>query len=207
MKEFWNERYGSPEYVYGKEPNDYLKMKLPGLQPGRILFPAEGEGRNAVFAAQLGWEVTAFDISEEGKNKALMLAAEKNVQIDYQVLELDKSSFHPNEFDAIALIYAHFPAKVRGEYFRYLVSFLKEGGYIIFEGFSEQHLDYQKKFPGVGGPKDLEMLFSQIELKTAFSDFEFSEFLETEIQLNEGLFHRGTGAVIRFMARKLPPKK
>ena len=205
MKEFWNERYGSPDYVYGKEPNEYLKEKLGSLQVGKILFPAEGEGRNAVFAAGLGWQVTAFDISEEGKNKAHKLAAEKKVQIDYHVLELHKNTFSPEEFDAIALIYAHLSPQVKEEYFRYLVSFLKVGGYLIFEGFSREHLEYQKKDPGVGGPKDLETLFSREELKRAFKDFEFSEFFETEILLNEGRFHRGTGAVIRFMARKLPP--
>lgn len=206
MKEFWNERYRSPEYVYGKEPNEYLKKNLAALQPGKILFPAEGEGRNAVFAAGLGWQVTAFDISEEGKKKALNLAGEKKVQIDYRVLELQKNTFPPEEFDAIGLIYAHFSPKVKEEYFRYLISFLKVGGYIIFEGFSREHLEYQKTDPGVGGPKDLETLFSREELKKAFKDFEFSEFLETEILLDEGRFHKGTGAVIRFMARKLPHK-
>lgn len=207
MKEFWNERYSSREYIYGKEPNEYLKKKLEGLKPGKILFPAEGEGRNAVFAAGLGWQVTAFDISDEGKNKALQLAGEKNVQIDYRVLELQKNTFSPEEFDAIGLIYAHFSPKMRDEYFRHLISFLKEGGYIIFEGFSRKHLEYQKRDPGVGGPKDVETLFSLQELQKAFKGFEFLEFLETEIQLNEGEFHKGTGAVIRIMARKIPFKE
>lgn len=203
MKEFWNERYGSPEYVYGREPNEYLKKKLKGLPPAKILFPAEGEGRNAVYAAQLGWEVTAFDISEKGKHKALQLAKEKNVHIDYRVLELQKTTFPQEKFDAIALIYAHFPPRLREEYFRHLNSFLKVGGYLIFEGFSRNHAECQKRDPGVGGPKDVEMLFSSQELKKAFKGFDFLEFLETEIHLSEGLFHRGTGAVIRITARKL----
>lgn len=204
MKEFWNERYASPEYVYGKEPNEYLKKKLDGLQPGKILFPAEGEGRNGVYAALNGWDVTAFDISDEGKNKAIQLAGEKNVQIDYRVLDLQKNTFYLGQFDAIGLIYAHIPPKIREEYFRHLVSFLKVGGYIIFEGFSRKHVDYQKMDTGVGGPKEVEMLFSSKKLKTNFKGFEFLEFLETEIYLSEGAFHRGTGAVIRFFAKKLP---
>ena len=71
MKEFWDERYAEPDYVYGKAPNKYFKEKLDEIQRGKILFPAEGEGRNAVYAAKKGWRVSAFDISEKGKEKAL----------------------------------------------------------------------------------------------------------------------------------------
>ena len=74
----WNDRYSSEEFAYGTAPNNYLKEQLEKLKTGSILFPAEGEGRNAVFAAKLGWKVSAFDISAEGKNKALKLA-EANV--------------------------------------------------------------------------------------------------------------------------------
>jgi len=81
MTEFWNERYAAEEYAYGTEPNIFLKEILEQLTPGKILFPAEGEGRNAVFAAKLGWTVTAFDASTEGKRKAEMLASKNKVQI------------------------------------------------------------------------------------------------------------------------------
>ena len=77
----WDTRYGKDEYAYGTEPNQFLKEKLEDLEPGSILFPAEGEGRNAVYAAQLGWKVSAFDISEVGKQKALKLAGQKKVSI------------------------------------------------------------------------------------------------------------------------------
>jgi hypothetical protein len=65
--DFWDQRYSQSDFVYGKKPNEYLKAKLVDLKPGRILFPAEGEGRNAIFAAKLGWDVFAFDSSIEGK--------------------------------------------------------------------------------------------------------------------------------------------
>ena len=77
MKDFWNERYASTEYVYGKEPNQYFKQILCSLSPGKILLPAEGEGRNAVYAASLGWQVYAYDFSERAYKKAMALAAEK----------------------------------------------------------------------------------------------------------------------------------
>src|SRR5690625_7249446 len=68
-EEFWNERYAQDEYIYGEEPNEYLRKKLSILSPGKILFPADGEGRNSVYAALKGWDSEAFDISIEGKIK------------------------------------------------------------------------------------------------------------------------------------------
>ena len=77
MKEFWEIRYAEKQYAYGENPNVYFKEQLDKLKPGKILLPAEGEGRNAVYAAKQGWEVMAFDLSSEGKNKAEKLAAKK----------------------------------------------------------------------------------------------------------------------------------
>src|SRR3954453_15007439 len=111
-KEKWNERYRNSEFAYGEEPNNYLKEQLEQLPIGKILFPAEGEGRNAVFAATLGWTVSAFDISVEGQRKALQLAERKKVTIDYQVGALETLHYQDGQFDAIALIYAHFPAAI-----------------------------------------------------------------------------------------------
>tara|TARA_X000000950_G_scaffold260222_1_gene329392 strand:+ start:219 stop:527 length:309 start_codon:yes stop_codon:yes gene_type:complete len=85
MKEFWDARYAQETYVYGKEPNNYFKKTLNLLKPGKILLPAEGEGRNAVHAASLGWEVFAYDFSEFAYKKAMKLAREKEVSINYQI--------------------------------------------------------------------------------------------------------------------------
>lgn len=200
--DYWNDRYAKDEYAFGKQPNNYLKEQLVKLNPGTILFPAEGEGRNAVFAATHGWAVSAFDISTEGKNKALQLAAGNNVTINYQTGELPSLNYNAEQFDAIALIYAHFPANIKSRYHKLLDKYLKRGGTIIFEAFSKKHVDYRLKDPNVGGPKDLDSLFSIEELKADFENYEFIELTESEIQLNEGLYHNGKGAVIRFMARK-----
>src|SRR5438045_8268388 len=101
----WNERYSKDEFAFGESPNNYLKEQLEKLDVGTILFPAEGEGRNAVFAAKLGWTVSAFDISEEGKNKAFRLAEANEVTIDYQLGELQTLNYDPEQFDVIASIY------------------------------------------------------------------------------------------------------
>jgi SAM-dependent methyltransferase len=198
----WNERYRSETYAYGKTPNEYLCEQILKLSPGTILFAAEGEGRNAVFAASLGWHVSAFDISIEGKNKALRLAEKNKVSLNYHVGELPELNFQPQQFDAIALIYAHFPAAIKSQYHQLLGTLLRPGGVIIFEAFSKKHLDYMARNPGVGGPRDLASLFSEEELKADFSGFEFLEFTETEVELSEGVYHQGKGSVIRFVARK-----
>jgi SAM-dependent methyltransferase len=202
MKAFWNERYGKDDFAYGTEPNNFLKAQLPLFETGNILLPAEGEGRNAVFAAKMGWQVAAFDLSVEGKKKADLLAKINQVSIDYQVGEFEETTYKNEQFDAIALIYAHFSADTKSKYHQKLSTYLKQGGLVIFEAFSKSHLKYNTENPEVGGPKDLGMLFSFEEIKTDFSNFEIILLEETEIELSEGSFHKGTGSVIRFVGIK-----
>ncbi|MDR4951051.1 class I SAM-dependent methyltransferase [Chryseobacterium sp. ES2] len=199
----WDERYSSEEFAYGTEPNNYLREQLTRLTPGKILFPAEGEGRNAVFAATKGWQASAFDISANGRDKALQLAGQQQITIDYQVGELSTLNYQKEQFDAIALIYAHFPGNIKSSIHQKLNQYLRKGGFIIFEAFSKSHLEYIAKNEKVGGPKDIESLFSIEEIKADFPDYDIIELAETEIELNEGLFHNGTGSVIRFVGQKL----
>lgn len=202
MKDKWDERYSGKAFAFGEQPNNYLKEKLTGIPIGKILFPAEGEGRNGVYAATLGWKVFAFDLSVEGKKKATLLAGKHKVEIDYEVGEFQSRKYLPNEFDVIALIYAHFPADKKSDYHKTLATYLRPGGTVIFEAFSKNHLGYVSANPKVGGPKDIETLFSIEEIKSDFNNFEIIELIETEIELHEGLFHDGTGSVIRFIGRK-----
>lgn len=202
MREKWDERYGEKQYAYGVQPNNYLKEQLSKITEGKILFPAEGEGRNATYAATLGWSVFAFDQSIEGRKKAIQLASKSHVVIDYKVGELQSIKYLLNEFDAIALIYAHFPASCKSDYHKILTTYLRPGGILIFEAFSKNHLTYVTQNPNVGGPRDIETLFSLGEVKSDFSDFEVIELVETEIELHEGIYHNGKGSVIRFVGRK-----
>ncbi|WP_442591674.1 class I SAM-dependent methyltransferase [Pedobacter sp. AW31-3R] len=198
----WEERYSGEAFAYGTAPNHYLKEQLTKISQGKILFAAEGEGRNAVFAASLGWEVAAFDISTEGKNKAMKLAEARGVEIDYRVGELETLGFAKEQFDVIALIYAHFPAAIKSLCHQALDKYLRKGGIIIFEAFSKKHIDYLSRNENVGGPKDIASLFSMEELEADFSGYEFQELMETEVELSEGLYHNGLGSVIRCIARK-----
>ncbi|MBA3649271.1 MAG: class I SAM-dependent methyltransferase [Chitinophagales bacterium] len=202
MKEKWDDRYSKKEFAYGEEPNNYLKKQLTKIPVGTILFPADGEGRNGVYAATLGWTVFAFDLSIEGKKKAIQLAAIHQVEINYEVGDFQFLTYNINQFDAIALIYAHFPADKKSSYHKILTTYLQPGGMVIFEAFSKKHLEYNSKNEKVGGPKEIGMLFSIDEIRSDFENFDIIELAEQEIELNEGLFHNGKGSVIRFVGRK-----
>lgn len=200
--EFWNERFGNKEYIYGEEPNVYLKNTLKNLTSGKILFPAEGEGRNAVYAASLGWETHAFDPSISGQKKALQLAERNNVKIDYRLSDLEKAGYPAEDFDAIVLVYAHFHQDLRREYHRKLSQYLKKGGHIILEAFSKNHQENQENNPKAGGPKNPDMLYDLEEIKQDFPNFTFLESLETTTELKEGDHHLGQAQVVRIFAQK-----
>ncbi len=198
MSLHWDERYNRKEYVYGSTPNVFFENQLTDLKPGDILLPCEGEGRNALFAAQSNWNVVAFDSSEVGKNKAMALATQNNVSYDYQILDVNEANFEPESFDVIALIYAHFKPQLRSKFHATIQRWLKPEGKIILEAFNPEQLNYNS-----GGPKDLEMLYSTDILSKDFEGMKI-ELIETStIVLDEGAFHQGDAAVIRFVAQKV----
>lgn len=195
--DFWNERYAQEEFIYGTQPNEFFKAQLDKLDVGKLLLPAEGEGRNAVYAASQGWEVVAFDISAKGKEKALGLSKERQVSVHYEISGV--LEFHSDvKFDAIGLCYAHFPANIRKQAHQHLMQFLKPDGIVIFEAFAKAQLGKPS-----GGPKNLEMLFSINEVKEEFSNLDFSYLKEETVTLEEGNYHQGTAEVIRFIGKKL----
>jgi SAM-dependent methyltransferase len=202
MKDFWNARYQAEAYAYGVCPSVFFSEEIRKWNPGKALFPAEGEGRNAVYAATLGWEVSAFDLSESGRDKALQLAAQASVQIDYSVTPLEEFDATKESYDALVLVYAHFPASSRKEFHKKLAGYLKPGGLLLVEGFSKQHVHYQAVNDKAGGPKDPSMLFSKEELLQDFEGFDCQLLQEDVVQLNEGLYHVGESAVVRLVATK-----
>ena len=202
MKEFWNERYGAEAFAYGREANVFFAEELLKIKPGKLLLAAEGEGRNAVFAAGHGWDVLAFDSSSEAKKKAEKLALDKGVKIEYQLAELSEMKLPDNYFDAIGLIYAHFPSEIKSDYHKRLDHSLKKGGYILFEAFSKKQPALNKINEKPMGPQNPEMLFSIEEIKNDFPDHEILILKEEEVTLSEGLYHEGIASVIRFVGRK-----
>ncbi len=198
----WDERYKEHEFAYGKDPNIFFKEWLSKLEPGSILMPADGEGRNGVFAARRGWKVTSFDLSIEGQSKALLLAKENDVTLEYIVGDFEQLKFELEIFNAIGLVYAHFSAEKKSVYHKKLNDSLKPGGIIIFEAFSKSHMHFKKLNPEIGGPDDINILYSKAEIIADFENYEVLMLEEEEILLNEGKYHNGKGSVIRFVGRK-----
>lgn len=199
----WDDRYASNDYAYGISPNDFFKETINKFElTGSIILPAEGEGRNAVYAAKKGIDVTAFDISIEGKNKAIKLAEKENVKIKYEVGDFFDLDLINEEYDSAALIFAHFPPPLLSKYHRKIADLIKPGGIIILEGFSTGHLRLQNANPNIGGPNKIEMLFSKESIQSDFPDFKVIKIEEVEVELNEGAFHNGVGKVIRYIGEK-----
>ena len=193
----WDQRYNTPEYFYGKEPNAFFANELKKLDPGMLLLPAEGEGRNAVYAASIGWEVHAFDSSKVAREKALRLAAERKVNILFTISNVQDFDTEKFKYDAIGLIYTHFPFEMRHDFFQEIQTYLAPDGKIILEGFHKKQLHLT-----TGGPKDPTMLFSTDELEKNFDQLHF-EYLKTEtIDLAESDGHNGEAEVVRMVGTK-----
>ena len=188
----WNERYGTDGFLFGKEPNRFFSETLSGLNPGTILLPAEGEGRNAVHAARLGWDVDAFDASSVGRDKAMQLAEDEGVSIRYQVGMIEYYEPEPARYDAIALIYCHLHPSVRKPFFEKLVESLAPGGVLIMEVFRKEQLGHKS-----GGPSDPEMLYSAEQLASEFGQLSKLTISPETVWLDEGPGHQGEAKVLR----------
>lgn len=197
MNNIWDQRYAADDFVYGKKPNPFFARSLDGLEPGKILLPGEGEGRNAVYAASLGWKVDAFDQSKEGAKKAQQLAAEKGVQISYQVGSLKEYPFEKTTYDAVGLVYFHAPEPLRKLLHKKVAEVLKPGGMLILEAFHTSQLGRNS-----GGPPSLDLLFTREILMADFGSLDISLLEEAEEDLNEGPYHRGSAKIIRLKGRK-----
>lgn len=197
MKELWNERYAEKDYAYGKEPNKFFRQELSKLNPGKILLPGDGEGRNGVFAASSGWNVDIIDFSEEGKRKALLLADEFNVSVNYIIDDLNTVSLQSEYYDAAALIFVHINENDRESFHKKIINSLKPGGRIIIELYEKDQLKRNS-----GAPKDETLLYSLEEIITDFKDFDIIHFSKEIVELNEGKYHNGESVVIRFVGVK-----
>ncbi|MCF8373805.1 MAG: class I SAM-dependent methyltransferase [Bacteroidales bacterium] len=197
MNEFWNEKYADTEYLYGKEPNAFFREQIEKLSPGTILFPAEGEGRNAVFAATLGWAVDAFDFSDKAREKALQLAEEKSCKINYFTADLAELEIPENNYDAVVLSFVHLPEPIRKPFLQNLIQSLKPQGRLIIEAFSKKQLGRTS-----GGPKDIDLLYNLSDLEQDLRGLSLIQAEETETALGEGNGHSGLAQVVRIVATK-----
>ena len=198
MKEFWDQRYGEDEYIYGTAPNDFLVEATPHIPAKGLVFTlAEGEGRNAVYLAEQGFNVNSIDFAAEGKAKAEKLAAERGVTLSYQVGDIAELQPAKEKWDAIVAIFAHVPPPVQSPMFKYIRDNLKDGGVVIFEGYTPDQIGR-----GTGGPPNAALMFSKDMLEKEFEGFDIIRSEEKLREVQEGAFHNGVGAVVQFIAVK-----
>ncbi|MSN26116.1 MAG: methyltransferase domain-containing protein [Geobacter sp.] len=193
----WDERYSEPGYTYGKTPNAFLVSVVDKLPQGKILMLAEGEGRNAVYLASLGYQVTAVDGSAVGLGKAAELAAERGVKITTAVADLGEFRIEEGQWDGIVSCYCHLPSAIRIPLHRAVVQGLKPGGVFVLEGFSKEQMDYD-----TGGPKVPDMLLALDELKRELVGLEFSHSLKLVRDVKEGRGHTGLASVVQLLCVK-----
>jgi len=193
----WDERYSSEEYIYGKDPNEFLAQAANKIPKGKVLCVAEGEGRNAVFLAELGCEVTAVDSSSVGLEKARKLAEERGVSIKTIVSDLAKFDLEPESWDGVVSIFAHVPPQVRSELHRKIVNGLRSGGVLILEAYRPDQLKYK-----TGGPPTAEFMMTLEGLEKELKGLKFEYAIELDRDVVEGKFHTGKGAVVQLIGIK-----
>jgi SAM-dependent methyltransferase len=196
----WNERYSQPEYAFGKDPNDFLVEIVDQIPKGRVLCLAEGEGRNAVYLAQQGYQVTAVDASPVGLAKAQNLADEKSVAIETIVADLANFPIQPNFWDGIVSIFCHLPPLIRAQIHGKVGEGLRSGGVYVLEAYTPRQLEFK-----TGGPPNAELMMNLLTLKQELNGLEFKHAVELERDIQEGLFHQGYSAVVQILALKSTP--
>ena len=190
----WDQRYDRDMYIYGKEPAAFLKQKMDGLKKGKALVLAMGEGRNAVYLAQNGFDVTGVDISEVAIEKCNKLAKERNTTVNAVVADLTDYDMGEAQFDLITKFYYYEPS-----IFPQIIDALKPGGIFILEQFSIDHLKYREI--SAFGPRNPDYLIKPNELLEHFESLRVLYYEDTVVELDEGM-HKGTAAVIRLIAEK-----
>ena len=193
----WNKRYDTDQYVYGKEPNQFLVEHLGSLRRGNVLCVAEGEGRNAVFLAGKGFHVTAVDASSVGLKKAARLAGEAGVTIHTVVSDLLDYEIIPDSLDNVVSIFCHLRKDIRVELHRRIVSGLRKGGILVLEAYTPRQLKY-----GTGGPPDVTKLMTLVDLRKELAGLEILLGQEIDREVVEGHLHTGLGAVVQLIGRK-----
>lgn len=198
-RETWNERYAEPDYLFGEAPNEFVRAAVRYLAAGQsVLCVADGEGRNSVWLAERGLDVTAFDFAPNAVEKARRLARRRNVCVDHHVDDLQTWNFGPASFDALVAIFIQFLAPdERGDAFTRMQSAVKPGGLFLLEGYRPEQLQYR-----TGGPGAVENLYTREWVESAFLGWEILELREHDALLHEGTRHTGMSALIDLVARK-----
>ncbi len=198
--QFWNERFDKEEFIFGKEPNEYLVDKAKQyLKPtDKVLCIADGEGRNGVWLAKQGMQVVGFDASDIALAKARQFAKDNQVEVEYSFSDTDSYAWSENTYDAVIGIFIQFAdPTMRARIFEQAYNTLKPGGLFILQGYTPKQLEYK-----TGGPSLIEHLYTEDLIKSLTQDFEILELVSYEKELSEGPRHTGMSAILGLVARK-----
>ena len=198
--DFWNKRFNTPDYIFGKAPNEYLQAQawLHLKKGDSVLCVADGEGRNSVWLAKQGMRVDAFDLSEVALSKAVALATEEAVQVQFSLASSDTWEWEPNQYDAVVGIFIQFANPVmRARLFAQMASTLRPGGVLIIQGYTPKQLEFK-----TGGPSILEHLYTDDMIRNLIGDLEVIDLCVYEKSLSEGPKHTGMSALLGLVARK-----
>ena len=196
--EAWDQRFSGEAYAYGELPNQWLEQCIGPMNPGLASFPADGEGRNAVWAATKGWTAEVFDLSTVGKEKCEKLAKKHGVSVNYEIDDLELRTFKPNRYDLIACSWFHVPWSIFVDNYPRMLNSLKPGGEFVCEGYHTSQMEMTS-----GGPKSLDLLWELDEvLEVIGNGFEIIHAKVEQVELDESDLHRGVAKVVRLHLHK-----
>lgn len=199
MKDFWNERFGGPDYFYGTTPNAFLASQAHLLRPGlSALAVADGEGRNGVWLAEQGLDVLAVDFSEKALQKSRKLAETRGVVLQTELADLHSWNWGEKRFDVIVAVFIQFASSTeRPALHAAMQQALKSGGLLLLQGYTPKQLEYR-----TGGPSNIDNLYTAEDLRHDFGTLEILHLLEHDDEIREGPGHSGMSALVDLVARK-----
>lgn len=194
----WDERFKAQHFVYGTEPNAFLKEQLPALNDKQqIACYAEGEGRNAVFLARQGKTVTAYDYAKEGLMKTKALASQHGVSIETALVDLLAGELKHEAYDGAVMIFGHFSKQHQYVVLEKIMNSLKPGGVLLLEVYEDGQLAYE-----TGGPRDVDYLYNEQQFKDWAQSYEVKHFYSGEVERVEGTLHTGVCKVLQCVVSK-----
>lgn len=197
-KEHWDNSFSDKDFVYGEGENVFINNQSHIIPVhSKVACFAEGEGRNAIYLAQLGHNVTTYDQSVVGLEKTKTLASQNNVEVETIEMDLTKEKVKSNQYDAAIMVFGHVPKEGQQFLMESMIDAVKPGGHIIFEVYSEAQLAYK-----TGGPQSVNMLYNPTDILHWIENYKCIHFYYGEAERNEGKRHTGLGHVIQVVIKK-----
>ena len=198
MSYLWDERYSQDEFLFGTEPNDFLKEqahRIPG--GGSVLCLGDGEGRNGVWLAEQGYQVTSVDLSQVGLDKTRRFAKERDVTIETVYADLAEWPIEPQAWDGIVSIFCHMMPEERKQMHPRIVKGLKPAGVFLLEAYTPDQID-----KGTGGPSNPDLLVTAEDITPEIDGLEVQHAQNIEREVIEGTSHTGMASVAQIIAKK-----